>query len=162
MLYQRAPGLTPEPLDRRVERGAPVIEMTRVPGEPLGAARLSPAQAGAVAGALTQMHRAASGAALTSVPERRWGPAEVCSLARSWIQEVSQGASAPAAEALRAARAWLSSGEAGVLPADQVFGNADGNLANFLWDGARCRIVDFEDSGVSDPAYEAAHVSRLL
>ncbi|HEY2691135.1 MAG TPA: phosphotransferase [Streptosporangiaceae bacterium] len=43
-----------------------------------------------------------------------------------------------------------------------MFGNADGNLANFLWDGARCRIVDFEDSGVSDPAYEAAHVSRLL
>jgi thiamine kinase-like enzyme len=47
-------------------------------------------------------------------------------------------------------------------PAAKVFGNADGNLANFLWDGARCRIVDFEDSGVSDPAYEAAHVSRLL
>lgn len=44
-----------------------------------------------------------------------------------------------------------------------MFSQADGNLGNFVWDGARCHVVDFEDSGISDPAYEVAdlleHVS---
>lgn len=35
-----------------------------------------------------------------------------------------------------------------------MFAQADGNLANYLWDGECCRLVDFEDSGVSDRAYE--------
>jgi hypothetical protein len=30
-----------------------------------------------------------------------------------------------------------------------VLGQGDCNLANFLWDGPRVRIVDFEDSGPS-------------
>ncbi len=39
---------------------------------------------------------------------------------------------------------------------------ADGNLANFLWDGERCRVVDLEDSGASDRAYELAdHVEHI-
>jgi thiamine kinase-like enzyme len=32
----------------------------------------------------------------------------------------------------------------------------DANLANFLWDGTEVRIVDFEDSGPSDRAFELA------
>jgi Ser/Thr protein kinase RdoA (MazF antagonist) len=47
-----------------------------------------------------------------------------------------------------------------------VLGQSDGNLANFLWDGQRVRIVDFEDSGRSDRAFELAilveHVSVWL
>ncbi|MFB9837632.1 phosphotransferase family protein, partial [Actinoallomurus acaciae] len=39
-----------------------------------------------------------------------------------------------------------------------VFGLGDGNLANYLWDGARVRVVDFEYSGLSDRAYELAEV----
>jgi Phosphotransferase enzyme family len=35
-----------------------------------------------------------------------------------------------------------------------VFGQTDGNLANFPWDGATVGIVDFEDSGSSDPMFE--------
>src|SRR6202044_1029552 len=37
-----------------------------------------------------------------------------------------------------------------------VLGQGDANLANFLWDGERVRIVDFEDSGTSDRAFELA------
>jgi thiamine kinase-like enzyme len=37
-----------------------------------------------------------------------------------------------------------------------VLGQGDYNLANFLWDGTRVRIVDFEDSGPSDRAFELA------
>jgi thiamine kinase-like enzyme len=70
---------------------------------------------------------------------------------------------------VREARRWLASGEAGGLaqPArHEVFAQADGNLANYLWDGERCCLVDFEDSGVSDRAFEIAdlleHVSVWL
>ena len=49
---------------------------------------------------------------------------------------------------------------------DPVLGHADGNLANLLWDGARVRLVDFEDSGRSDRAFELAdlveHVSGMV
>ena len=37
-----------------------------------------------------------------------------------------------------------------------MFGQGDANLANFLWDGELVRIVDFEDSGISDRAFELA------
>jgi thiamine kinase-like enzyme len=43
-----------------------------------------------------------------------------------------------------------------------VFGQGDPNLANFLWDGDRVRIVDFEDSGLSDRAFELADAVEHL
>ncbi len=47
-----------------------------------------------------------------------------------------------------------------------MFGHADGNLANHLWDGRRVALVDFEDAGRSDRAFELAdaaeHVSMRL
>ncbi len=50
--------------------------------------------------------------------------------------------------------------------APPVFGHADGNLANHLWDGRRVALVDFEDAGRSDRAFELAdaaeHVSMRL
>ena len=156
VLHHHARGLSPRPLRRRVAHGAPVIEMTRVAGEPLGAAPLSHDQVAAVARALAQMYQAVPAQTLTRLPERQSGPRELRSLARRWIQQVPQETHSPAAEALRAARAWLSPGDSRALPAERVFTHADGNLANFIWDGQRCRIVDFEDSGVSDPAYEIA------
>jgi len=39
---------------------------------------------------------------------------------------------------------------------DLVLGQGDSNMANFLWDGDHVRIVDFEDSGPSDRAFELA------
>ncbi|MEV5979702.1 aminoglycoside phosphotransferase [Streptomyces sp. NPDC052114] len=41
-----------------------------------------------------------------------------------------------------------------------VFGPGDGNLANYLWDGARVQVVDFEDSGRSDRAFELAEITE--
>jgi thiamine kinase-like enzyme len=41
-----------------------------------------------------------------------------------------------------------------------VFGPGDGNLANYLWDGTRVQVVDFEDSGRSDRAFELAEITE--
>ena len=47
-------------------------------------------------------------------------------------------------------------------PRLSVIGISDRKPANILWDGEACRLVDFEDSGLSEPAYELAdHVERL-
>jgi hypothetical protein len=43
-----------------------------------------------------------------------------------------------------------------------VLGHRDPNLGNYLWDGTRVRIVDFEDAAVSDPATELAILAEHL
>ena len=43
-----------------------------------------------------------------------------------------------------------------------ALGIADLNPPNVMWDGRVARLVDFEDGGLSDPAYELAdHVEHL-
>ncbi|MGH3165096.1 MAG: phosphotransferase [Trebonia sp.] len=65
--------------------------------------------------------------------------------------------------------AWLGEpgrGDQSVTGGDAVLGQGDCNLANFLWDGTRVRLVDFEDSGPSDRAFELGtlveHLSAWL
>src|SRR5579875_3931294 len=72
LLYRYAPGTSPRPLRRRSEDGVPVIEMDRVPGVPLGAMRLSPAQVDALAQVLRRLYWSVPGADLAPLPERNW------------------------------------------------------------------------------------------
>jgi hypothetical protein len=61
------------------------------------------------------------------------------------------------AEAVAAARAWLAApDDALAAEGDPVIALADGNPANLVWDGERVRLLDFEDAGLSDRAYEVA------
>ncbi|MEU0092801.1 aminoglycoside phosphotransferase family protein [Kribbella sp. NPDC006257] len=66
-------------------------------------------------------------------------------------------------EARLAAAEWLADGPDLLLePSASVIGHGDPNLANYLWDGERVRIVDFEDAGVSDVAVELATLVEHL
>jgi hypothetical protein len=67
-------------------------------------------------------------------------------------------------EAHAAAAQWLAGPEVDRLrePATPVIGHGDPNLSNYLWDGSHVRIVDFEDSGVSDVALELANLVEHL
>jgi hypothetical protein len=61
--------------------------------------------------------------------------------------------------ALDLARAWLASDDHDHdRVTDAVLAVGDGNLANVLWDGATCRLIDFEEFGTSDIAYEVADI----
>lgn len=61
--------------------------------------------------------------------------------------------------AVLSAREWVSIDEKDVdRIVDPVIARGDGNLDNALWDGVICRLVDFEEFGVSDIAYELADV----
>ena len=58
-------------------------------------------------------------------------------------------------------RGWPTPGRL-PKPSFESIGIADLNPANVLWDGSSARLVDFEDGGLTDPAYELAdHVEHL-
>ncbi|WP_433050853.1 hypothetical protein [Dactylosporangium sp. CS-033363] len=87
------------------------------------------------------------------LPPRRDHPAELPAV----MAERMAGLELPgrAGEAAHAARSFLAGLRLG--PArTTVLGHGDPNLANYLWDGQRIRIVDFEDAGRSDPEFEMA------
>ena len=64
-------------------------------------------------------------------------------------------------EALETARTYVAAPRL-PEPRHVALGIADLNPANVLWDGRVVRLVDFEDGGLSDPAYELAdHVEHL-
>jgi len=45
---------------------------------------------------------------------------------------------------------------------DPVVAHGDPNLTNYLWDGERVRIIDFEDSGLGDRTVELANLLEHL
>jgi hypothetical protein len=59
---------------------------------------------------------------------------------------------------------WEESGDAAVLaePARQIFSRGDSNLLNWLWDGSRIRVVDYEFAGYSDLAFDCADLAEHI
>lgn len=47
-----------------------------------------------------------------------------------------------------------------VMSYPAVFCNGDGNLSNYLWDGTRVQVVDFEYSGQNDQAFALAEITE--
>ncbi|WP_156759756.1 GNAT family N-acetyltransferase [Microbacterium karelineae] len=167
LIWEHAPGLAPRPLRREIVDGHPVVVMQRLPGKPLGNGPLSPEQLASLGRTLRRLygipreHATAAG-----IGERRYGPSILPLALSEWLSEAHDYSpcedAARVAEAVGAARRWLS--HPGSLPTPRLdaLGIADLNPANILWDGQRCRLVDFEDGGLTDPAYELAdHVEHI-
>jgi aminoglycoside phosphotransferase (APT) family kinase protein len=162
-----APGLAPAPLRAQLDRDPATVEMSWLPGAALGGAPLTSRQTAAMAAALERLWRVAPSDHLRS-------PAistpNAVAFARQ-VQRMLATGPAPGEDpvvrlAWDQAAGWLGRGTMArgherARPA--VLGQGDPNLANFLWDGERVRLVDFEDSGPSDRAFELAilveHVS---
>jgi len=158
LLAEFAPGLAATPVRADLIANPPVVEMSWLPGVPLGDAPLSAAQAEALALALGRLWNAVPRARLTDLG----GPGlNVAQLARRVTGMLAACHTTDDRALVRRAReagaGWFSSGAADRLDgADMVLGQGDCNLANFLWDGTQVRLVDFEDSGPSDRAFELA------
>ena len=159
LLAEFAPDLAPLPVRAALQADPPEIMMSHVRGTAPGAP-VTPSEADALGVALHRLW--------CSVPRARLTPAfgtELMSAAFAGRVRSMAAAARPepggplAQEAFRTSAAWLASGALDRRRAageDAVLGQGDPNLANFLWDGALMRIVDFEDSGVSDRAFELA------
>lgn len=149
-VHRHAPGLAPRPLSAGLGARPPHVTMSLVPGEALSGA-LTGDQADALVAAITTLWR---------VPTDGAG-------IEPWHHDLAFGRllvdgarpSGGAAAAYDAARNWWEGPDPHLLrtpPTDTVLGHRDPNLANYLWDGERVRIVDFEDARISDPAAEVA------
>jgi aminoglycoside phosphotransferase (APT) family kinase protein len=172
LLAEHAPRLAPEPISADLDAGMPSIVMSLLPGEPLGGQPLTLPQERALAVAVGQLWQAVPVGLVTPVPGEPDTRAELGQLVRGWLVSADPGSDLAVRDALAGAAAWLAGtpvlaaqaerGQAG-RDVPRVLGQGDANLANFLWDGELVRIVDFEDSGVSDRALELAvlveHVS---
>jgi hypothetical protein len=163
-----SPGLAPRPIGRRWADGVPVVVMSELPGVPLGDELLTRQQLEAVATVMSSLWELPV-ESLSSLPPRIEALPGMFDRVRDWCARIDVPALAgDVAEAFVHGRRWLTShpvwihegGTVGVLS------NGDGNLGNYLWDGKCCRLVDFEDAGLSAPAYEIAdlleHVSVSL
>ena len=165
LLAEHAPGLAPRPL-RREDGETPVIVMERLPGAHLEPTPLTPAQTAALGASLRRLYDVPLEAVeAAGIGPRRYGAGEQAGVMREWLADPYDldACRDPGlvGEALEAARAYVA---APPLPEPRpvALGIADLNPANVLWDGRTARLVDFEDGGLSDPAYELAdHVEHL-
>ncbi|AXE78741.1 phosphotransferase family protein [Streptomyces atratus] len=166
LLAAHAPGLAPAPIAVDREAALPTVVMSRVPGVPLWGTPVDAGRMVAMAETLDALYGAVPYDRLAGVPVRPDHQAGL--IARLRIRH-GQGPRPAAGTAVRAAlregMAWLDrSGHAFApdVPGTPVFGPGDGNLANYIWDAddSRIRVVDFEDSGRSDRAFELAEITE--
>jgi aminoglycoside phosphotransferase (APT) family kinase protein len=151
-IHRYAADLVPAPVAAELDHVPPTVTMTIVPGEPL-ATRLSTVQASGLAAAIRDL----------------WAvPVDDAHDVRPWSDDLAfarrltdgpRPADPTTAAAHDAALQWWQGPDPELLrskPGLIVIGHRDPNLSNYLWDGRRVRIIDFEDSAVSDPATELA------
>ncbi|HEY0643889.1 MAG TPA: aminoglycoside phosphotransferase family protein [Nocardioides sp.] len=165
LLAEHAPGLAPRPL-RREDGETPVIVMERLPGAHLAPRPLTTAQTWALGASLRRLYDVPAAAVREAgIGERRY-PAHALAqelvgwLADDYDREECRDAGL-VGEALEVARAYVAAPPL-PEPRETALGIADLNPANVMWDGRVVRLVDFEDGGLSEPAYELAdHVEHL-
>ncbi|MFJ2916741.1 phosphotransferase [Streptomyces sp. NPDC087307] len=165
LLDAHAPGLAPEPLSVDREADPPTVVMSRVPGVPLRGAPVDAARLSALAGTLDAMYRAVPRDRLLRVPVRPGHEAGlIADLRTRYGLTPAPGTGTVVREALREGMAWLGGRDRITAPDEPapVFGAGDGNLANYLWNAetSRMGVVDFEDSGRSDRAFELAEITE--
>ncbi|RSN12790.1 hypothetical protein DMB42_11470 [Nonomuraea sp. WAC 01424] len=170
LLAEHAPDLAPVPIQAELEAKPPVIVMSRLPGHILRGQHATDEQIAALATALNRLHQIPAHA-VESIAPAPWGPAAAVHKTRAWADKQPDLGDDPLVqEAFRAGAAWLASttpDELMVNPLPPVLGLADGNRANYLWSSGegRVQLIDWEDSGRNDRAFELGevceHISRL-
>ncbi|MGW6056685.1 phosphotransferase family protein [Streptomyces sp. NPDC055189] len=164
LLFAHAPGLAPEPRKANLTAEGSTVVMSRLAGVPLRGYALGNEQIKALAQAARRLYAAVPADTLREVPLRPGQQSDLISRLNTWAQTARPSVpDGPVAQAMDRGLDWLArSGLETDATADvpPVFGPGDGNLANYLWDGTGVRVVDFEDSGRSDRAFELAEITE--
>jgi aminoglycoside phosphotransferase (APT) family kinase protein len=170
LLAEHAPDLAPTPVEAALDAHPPMIVMSRLPGRILRGEHATIEQIKAMAAALNRLHQIPS-QVVEGVEPAPWGPAAAVDKTRAWADKQPDLGDDPLVrEAFRAGAAWLTSTAPDQLttnPLPPVLGLADGNHANYLWDDheRRVRLIDWEDAGRNDRAFELGevceHISRV-
>ncbi|MEV0619147.1 aminoglycoside phosphotransferase family protein [Nonomuraea sp. NPDC050404] len=168
LLAEHAPGLSPAPISADLDGTPPTVTMSRLPGTPLRGLHANPHVVEAMAATLTHLHRDVP--AGEELAYAAWNPDAALALVQSRAAaKPDLGDDPEVRRAFAEGVSWLAAAgrtsdrlRAGATP--PVLGLADGNLANYLWDPetARVRLLDWEDSGRADRAFELAEVAEHI
>ncbi|MFC8128537.1 phosphotransferase [Streptomyces sp. NPDC057302] len=138
--------------------------MSRLAGVAMRGWELRDEQVKALAEAARKLHAAVPADTLQEVPIRPGQQSDLIGHLIVWAGAARPKASdGPVALAMDRGLDWLARSGLdtdAALDVPQVFGPGDASLANYLWDGSRVRVVDFEDSGRSDRAFELAEITE--
>lgn len=164
VLPEFAPDLAPVPLGANLDADPPTIVMTRLPGEPLAGQPITGRHLDALAATLTYLHTCVPSDALGHVRLHPWLVEGAASQLRTRAAGIRRHPDSQpmVLAALSASAQWLDRVADPTEPLTAVFGQGDSYLGNFLWDGSRLRLVDFEDSGRSDRAFELACLTEHI
>lgn len=166
LLARFAPGLAPVPVGADLAGDPPTLMMSWLPGTGLGTAAVTPAQARALAEALERLWGCVPSVERDFPAAVAPNPAAFADMVRAMVDTGPVlGNDLVVLCAYATGIAWLDRGAADRhwRAGDRtVLGQGDPNLANFLWDGSQIRLVDFEDSGPSDRAFELAILTEHI
>lgn len=166
VLATYAPGLAPEPWESDLAAPEPWVMMSRLDGTALRGSVLRDEHIKALAEAVREVHSAVPPDVLDGVPPRSGRQGDLVAQVHSWFPRARGHVTGRVGEAMDAGPAWLAgaglqlAGRPGRPGVPWVFGPGDGNLANYLWSGSKVQVVDFEESGRSDRAFELAEITE--
>jgi aminoglycoside phosphotransferase (APT) family kinase protein len=166
LLAESAPGLAPVPVRADLGGDPPTLTMSWLPGAELGTEPVTAAQARALADALERLWRSVPSAAREFPPAVTPNPVSFTGQVRTMAAAgPAPGGDPVVARAHAAGVAWLDRGAAERHTSTghrTVLGHGDPCLANFLWHAGQVSLVDFEDSGPSDRAFELAILTEHI
>lgn len=143
----------------------PALAMTLVPGTPLPQHTDPAAHLKDLAEATRAMQAVPLSNPLMSIKRVDSIAHYITRLTDVWPQQLATAApDAHTADMLALLRRWEHSGDAEILsrPSPRVFSRGDANLLNWHHDGHQVAVVDFEFSGHSDVAVDAAdHIEHI-
>ncbi|MDT8915116.1 aminoglycoside phosphotransferase family protein [Amycolatopsis sp. PS_44_ISF1] len=158
-------GSAPEQLWLDEDSKQPALGMTLLPGSPILDV-LDPTSAiTSLAGITRALQRVPLTEPLTSLERVDSIGHYIARLTDVWPGQLADAADDPQTpDMLALLRRWENSGDADLLarPAPRVYSRGDANLLNWLHDGETTYVTDFEFSGYSDIAVDAAdHVEHI-
>lgn len=160
LLAEYAPGLAPSPVRADLDDTSATILMSRVDGMPLRGSRVRPEQITALASTVTKLQDAIPSRLLAQLPAVTWDQTYAVEEIRTWCaQPLPESTAHAVVRARKEGSRWLDRSTFAVSTAP-VFCNGDGNLANYLWDGSRVHVVDFEYSGRNDRTMALAEIAE--
>jgi aminoglycoside phosphotransferase (APT) family kinase protein len=158
-------GSAPLPLWADPHPGQPAIGMSLVAGRPFPETREQREPLRALAGVQRQYAELPLHVELGTLERIDSASHYVRRITGIWAPVIrSYPTDALTRDLLRILSRWEDGGDSAVLaePARRIFSRGDSNLLNWLWDGSRVGVVDFEFAGYSDLAFDCADLAEHI
>ncbi len=167
LAHLAAHGVTaaPQALWHDPDPDLPAVAMTLVPGVTLPDLAAPNRALDAAVDVLGQLREIPLGP-FTDLPRIDSAPNHIRRITTVWPDQLDEHTDETTTDMLTLLKVWHDRGDSAVLtePAPEVLSHGDSNLLNWLWDEptSTVHVVDWEFTGSSDTAYDAAELIEHL